>query len=432
MKKAYVIGAGPLGLSAALELTNNGYSVVVIDALSKLGGLTQPFDFEGDLAELYYHFYYAGDHLHATSFLEMLIPDVQVEWKDISTENFVDGEFVDFDSPLSLLRTAGIDSWRLVWTLLKAKFFAIDSRLDKVTALDWAEEAFGSRFFNAVWKPLLLNKFGAYAGNVSAYWLATRIKRHMSTKVGKGGRCRFGYLTSTYEPFFEVLRKRVIAAGGSFELGQRIKEITVSENRVTGLLTDVGEILVEPGAPVFSCVPLGNLKNIGTVVNALPYLDKFDLVGAVLLILKIRRRLSDAYWTTVSDPSIPFDVVIQQNRLYANSEYEIVYLSRYHDRSSAVFQADEKVLQQDFTSALLSMYPHLTPDDVLATKLVRTQSAAPVPTVDMLNRLPSYRSSLENFYHAGFEHIYPEDRGVGNSVLVGRKLISAYLSEVPG
>lgn len=428
MKKAYVVGAGPLGLSAALALANYGYSVVVIDSLPMLGGLTQPFDFEGDLVELYYHFFYAGDDLPATNFLRELIPDIKVEWNDISTENFVDGAFIDFDSPLSLLKTAGADCWRLVLTLLNIKLFTIDPKLDKVSALEWADSAFGTRFFKAVWQPLLRNKFGAYATEVSAYWLATRIKRHMSTKIGKFGRCRFGYLVPTYAPFFEVLRQRVVAAGGSFELGRTIREIVVTGDRLTALVTDRGEIAIEPETPVFSCIPLGNLKGVGKITEALPYLKEFDLVGAVLLILKLKKRLSSAYWTTVSDPTIPFDVIIQQNRLHANSAHEIVYLARYHDRTSAVFQADEIELQHSYVAALLSMYPQLTQDDILAAKLVRSQSAAPVPTTNMLQKLPPYRSSLANFYHAGFEHIYPEDRGVGNSILVGKELIKTYLS----
>lgn len=429
MKKAYVIGAGPLGLSAALELKKNDYQVVVVDSFSQIGGLAQPFDFGGDLIELYYHFFYWGDHVIATEFLRELIDDVPVEWRDISTKNFVDGAFVNFDSPLSLLKAAGTGFVKLVWILLRIKFLPVDAKMDKVSALAWARRAFGKRFFEGVWRPLLQNKFGQHADKVSAYWLATRIKRHMSTKVGAGGRCRFGYLTSTYQPFFEVLKQRIVDAGGVFKMDQKIVEIAVVENQVVRLLTAEGAIEIEAGAPVFSCIPLGNLKDMGSIATTLPYLNEFHLVGAVLLILKLKKPLSDAYWTTVSDESVPFDVIIQQNRLYSNTQYEIVYLSRYYDRSSAIFSADSQLIADTYTKALLVMYPNLLPGDILEKKIVRTQSAAPLPSTDMLTKIPPYKSTLTNFYHAGFEHIYPEDRGVGNSIAIGKGMITKYLAD---
>lgn len=429
MKKAYVIGAGPLGLSAAIELVKNEYQVVVVDSLPQIGGLSQPFDFGGDLVELYYHFFYSGDDKIATDFLREHIDDVPVEWRDISTKNFVDGTFVDFDSPLSLLKAAGIDCVKLVWVLFKLKLFPVDVKLDKVFAMTWAQKVFGKKFFEGVWRPLLQNKFGRHADKVSAYWLATRIKRHMSTKIGAGGRCRFGYLTPTYQPYLEVLRQRVVDAGGEFMMGQKISEIEVVGGQVERLMTTENVIQIEAGSPVFSCIPLGNLKDVGSIATKLPYLKEFHLVGAVLLILKLKKPLSDAYWTTVSDESVPFDVIIQQNRLHPNSEHEIVYLSRYYERSSSVFSEDSQSISDTYTKALQAIYPNLQSDDIIEKKLVRTKSAAPIPTADMLTKIPPYKSKLTNFYHAGFEHIYPEDRGVGNSIAIGKDMIVKYLAD---
>lgn len=430
MKKAYVIGAGPLGLSVAIELVNNGYQVIVIDSLPEVGGLTRTFNFSGDLVEFYYHFFYWGDHHIASEFLSLLDEDIQIQWRDISTKNYVDGKFVDFDSPLSLFKIAGDGFAKLVFTLMRIKFFSINPKLDKVPAVSWARKAFGIKFFARVWYPLLQNKFWQYSDKVSALWLAVRIKRHMSTKVGKKGRCRFGYLTSTYQPFFEVLQERVIGSGGQFRLGSKLSEIVVNGNQVVRLETDTGGIEVEPGAKVFSTIPLGNLKDVGTISNHLQYLRDFHLIGAVLVILKLRRPLSDDYWTTVSDQSIPFDVIIQQNRLYQNSAHEIVYLSRYYSQTNSIFLTDSNHIVDSYLEGLMLMFPWLLKEDVIDKRLVRTKSAAPLPSIDMLSKIPPYKSTIDNFYHAGFENIYPEDRGVGNSIRIGKEMVSRFLKSV--
>jgi protoporphyrinogen oxidase len=430
LKTAYVIGAGPLGLSAACELNRRNYKVVVVDSNNQIGGLAQSFDFNGDIVDLFYHFYYWGDELAATNFLADLIDDVNVLWQDISSENYVNGSFVNFDSLKSLLKLAGYDSHRLIWTLLKIKYLPISKKLDRVSANEWAKNSFGNNFFNNVWRPLLENKFGKHAALVSAYWLATRIKRHMSTKVGSAGRCRFGYLTSTYQPYFEVLKKKIIQNGGRFEMGQKIKKIVVENGTVKSLITEIRLIEIDDGAPVFCTIPLASLRDIEGISSSLSYLSSFNLVGAVVVILKIKKTLSGSYWTTVSDSTIPFDVLIQQNRLYSNAEFEIVYLSRYYDQSDSIFNEDEQAIKNLFLTGLLSMYPEINASDIHESVVVRTKNAAPVPLVGMLDKLPAYKSQFSNFYHGGFEHIYPEDRGVGNSFAIGKNMIETFLAKI--
>ena len=36
--------------------------------------------------------------------------------------------------------------------------------------------------------------------------------------------------------------------------------------------------------------------------------------------------------------------------------------------------------------------------------------------------MPSYKSKISNLWHGGLEYIYPEDRGVGNSIEVSEQI----------
>jgi hypothetical protein len=70
------------------------------------------------------------------------------------------------------------------------------------------------------------------------------------------------------------------------------------------------------------------------------------------------------------------------------------------------------------------MYPNFKKSEIISKKIFRTNVAAPVPTINSLNFLPNFKSSIGNFFHVGFEHTYPQDRGVSNSINLGKKIFN--------
>ena len=53
MKKIAVIGAGPMGLAVAYQLTIDGYEPVLFEADDRVGGMAAVFDFDGIDIERY-------------------------------------------------------------------------------------------------------------------------------------------------------------------------------------------------------------------------------------------------------------------------------------------------------------------------------------------------------------------------------------------
>ena len=51
-----VLGSGPMGLMAALELLDAGHEVDVYERDDRIGGMSASFDFDGLRIERYYHF----------------------------------------------------------------------------------------------------------------------------------------------------------------------------------------------------------------------------------------------------------------------------------------------------------------------------------------------------------------------------------------
>ena len=198
----------------------------------------------------------------------------------------------------------------------------------------------------------------------------------------------------------------------------------LKKNYITKIVTSKKNFIVKNNEKVISTISLSSLKNIKPLSDKFDYLKYFSSVGAVVLVLKISKKLSDYYWTTVADQSINFDVIIQQNRLYQNSKYEIVYISKYYSAKSKFSRFSNQNIYQIFLRGLLKMYPNFKKSEIISKEIFRTNVAAPVPIINSLKLLPSFKTSIDNFFHVGFEHTYPQDRGVSNSINLGKKIFN--------
>lgn len=425
-KKVYVIGGGPLGLGMAHEFLENNVAVTIIEAGPKLLGLADTFKHNGLEVEKYYHFFYKNDHFMSVDWLKHYSDEEpEIYWRDITTDSVVSGSRYDFDSITTIIKLSGFNVFRAGWTFLMLMFRKPNKKLDSISAESWATKVFGSKFANSVWLPLLKQKFGARSSDVSALWLATRIKRHLSTKGQGVGKSRFGYLIDTYVPYVKNFSNRLSQEGGKVILSDPVIKIIASEDKVTKIITSSSEIDVSNDI-VFSSIPLANLRELMPEPNPIPLLEKFVNVGVVVCILFLKRPLSRHYWTTVSDEQYPFSAIIQQNRLYAKSSEEIVYLSRYCESSDNLMSSDESTLIHEWVEALSDIFPDFLIDDLIEAKVLKAKNAAPVPYVGAIEDLSKLHSPFTNFYFAGYEHIFPEDRGVGNSISVGRKAVKNY------
>ena len=422
MKTAYIIGGGPLGIGITTELLKRDYEIILIEGQSKLLGLAQTFDYENFKVEKYYHFFYRNDHFNSLNWLlENSTEQPQIIWKDISTDSYVQGTRYNLDSPLSVLKLCKWKAFRVLWTLMYLKFLSPPKSLDKVSAKEWALKTFGD-FGKKVWIPLLDQKFDSHAEEISALWLATRIKRHMSTRGNGLGKSRFGYLKDTYEPYVENFAERIIANGGQIIYDEQVLQLKAKSDKIVSIHTRNLEFNTE-NALVFSSISLANLKNIVVGCNGVKGLNLFENKSVMVLILFLDLKLSDHYWTTVTDNEIEFQAIIQQNRLHENTSYEVVYLSRYCDHTNQIFLQKDEIIVKKWILALMQIYPHLSDQNIIDHKLFRSKNAAPVPFQNYNRELNCIENVYKNFYFQGFENIFPEDRGVGNSIYIGRKLV---------
>lgn len=410
-----------MGLYLAYLLSKKKYRVRIFETNSDAGGHARPFKFSNILIEIFYHFFYRDDHHNAMKWVTSVTKKNKIYWSEIETEIITkSNNKIEIDNFNEIIKNYKLDSIKIYFNLFLIFFFKIPKKTSFKTAHIWANEKFGSKFTNDIWKPLLIGKFGKDWKKISAFWLATRIKRHLSTKNLINRKSIFGYLENTYINTINETTKFLRKNNSTIIYNTKIKNIEIKKNKISKIIANKVYNIHED-EKVISTIPLFNLKNI---INhkKLNYLNKFKGVGVVICIFETKKKLSNCYWTSVSNDDLPYNAIIQQNRLFKKSKNELIYTSKYTDYKSSLFKLkNDKIAEKIFIN-LEKMYKHFSKKDVVNFRIIKSKYAAPIPDIKTLNNLPELKSPLDNFWHGGLEFIYPEDRGVGNSIEISEKL----------
>ena len=161
------------------------------------------------------------------------------------------------------------------------------------------------------------------------------------------------------------------------------------------------------------------LKEFDSICPSIPNLTNFQRIGVIVVILILKTRLSNDFWTTVVDKDIPFDLVLQLNNLSKTKKNEIVYLSKYLNVDSEKFKEDDNKILNEYLKHLKLIFNDFDYSSLITFKVIKSISAAPVPLINTFESLPEQKTKIKNLFITGMEYFYPEDRGFGNSVKLG-------------
>jgi protoporphyrinogen oxidase len=421
MSRVVVLGAGPMGLAAAQRAVTLGHDVDLIEADSKVGGMAAHFDFSGTSIERFYHFVCKSDAPTFALMSELGIAD-KMRWVNTSMAYYTHGKVHKWGDPISLLmypHLTLIEKFRTgLQMFLTTKSSSFD-RIEHLTSRQWIERGSGKSVYNKLWKRLQELKFYELADEVSASWIATRIKR-----IGNSRKSIFqeqlGYIDGGSETLVEAIADDIRRKSGRIQLNTRAEQVVVDNGSVKAVRAGGREYAADA---VISTVPI---PLVNQLIPDLPEDCKAKYaairnIGVVCLLFKLRRSVTPHFWLNIVADDIDIPGLIEFSNLRPVGE-TIVYVPYY----MPITQPKWKWTDQQFIDEAFGYIKRINPktgdDDLIDAKVGRLRHAQPICEPNFRDKLPAIQTPIGGLQIADTCYYYPEDRGVAESVRLGRRM----------
>lgn len=421
MAKLAVIGAGVMGLAAAHHALGVGHQVKIFEADAVPGGMAAHFDFDGISIERYYHFVCKTDNPTFGLMRELGIAD-KMKWRDTYMGYYVDGRHYRWGDPFALL------TFPLLGLLAKFRyglqmFLTTKARnfesIEHLKADDWFRKGAGEQAYQVLWQRLFELKFFELADNISASWIATRIKR-----IGKSRRSLFqeqlGYIEGGSETLIKALVDAIVAKGGTLSLSSPVSEIVSKNGKVVGVRHHDQQ---EAFDAVISTVPTPYVTKIvpGLSSATKERYQAIKNIGVVCVIIKLRRQVTRNFWLNINDPAIEIPGIIEFSNLRPMPE-TVVYIPYYMPHSHPKWGYSDDQFIKECSGYLQKINPEISAADVLAARVGRLHYAQPICEPNFKDKLPPVQTEIDGLQIADTCFYYPEDRGIAESVRIAKKM----------
>lgn len=424
MTRIVILGAGAMGLAAAQRAATLGAEVELIEADREPGGMAAHLDLGGVSIERFYHFVCKSDAPTFALLRELGLPDA-MRWVPTSMAYFMRGGLHRWGDPMSLLRfphlswTAKFRTGLQMFLTTRQNDFAT---IERLTARQWIEVGSGREVYETLWKRLLGLKFYEHADHVSASWIATRVRR-----IGRSRRSIFqeelGYIEGGSQTLVDALMQDITAKGGRVALGEPAAQVLTEAGRVTGVRTATGrEVAADQ---VISTVPTPLIPRL---VPDLPEALRaqyaaIENIGVCCVLLRLKRSVTPHFWVNIVDDEIPIPGIIEFSNLRpAAGADAIVYVPYYMPVTQARWSWSDEELIAESLACIARVNPAVTRADLVEARVGRLRHAQPVCGPNFLDTLPPVRTPIAGLQIADTCFYYPEDRGIAESVRLGREM----------
>ncbi len=424
-----IVGAGPMGLMAAVRLLDAGHQVDIYERDDRIGGMSAAFDFDGLSIERYYHFICKTDD-PLFALLERYDLGHTLKWTDTRMGYFYNGRLFKWGTPFALLgfpHLGPISKFRYALHVMYTKGIKDWTALDKEEAGTWIRRWIGDKAYNVMWKDAFRLKFFEYKDNLSASWIGTRIKRIALSRRNLMNES-LGYLEGGSMTLLDRMEKDIRDRGGRIFLSQGIDEVVSEGGRATGIRT--GDAFTAYDG-VVSTAPI---QYVPAMVPGLPeafcaQIRAVENIPVACVILKLKHAVSENFWMNISDPGIAIPGVIEYSNLNPGGHLgqKILYAPFYMPKTHSKWKASNAELIEEVLGYLPRLNPQFKRDWVLATHCHRYEFAQTICPPGFQDMLPAMRTPVSSFFIADTAYYYPEDRSISESLQAADRLVEEVL-----
>lgn len=397
-----IVGGGMLGLTLAYRLLQQNVEVTLIEAASQVGGLTQNVQI-GDLSwDKYYHVTMLSDSDLRALLVELDL-EHEINWKISKTHFFTSTGLYPLNNAIDYLRLpimGLIDKIRLGLTIVYASRLEQGKPLEQLSAREWLTKLSGAKAYQQVWRPLLRAKLGNNYGKVSAAFIWAVIRRFYAARRGGLKTEMFGYVPGGYHRIIGKMLEKMHEKGLKVITSAAVSEVT--QNDQQNLIVIAGEQQYQFDHVVLTC-PSDQVPSLCSQLTELEKKRHNSLLyqGIVCPSVLLKKSLGGAYLTYITDDNIPFTAVIEMSSLVDFDDAahpHLVYLPKYVPSDDPLFELTDGQITQQFSKALIKMYPFLNASDILDIKVSRTRQVVALSTLHYSEKLADYRTSINGLY----------------------------------
>ena len=389
-----VIGAGPAGMTAALQLSRGGVDVDVYEAGTSVGGMSRSLDLWGQRVDLGPHRFFSTDERVNQLWLDVVGQDHAMVHR--LTRIYYGGRFYRYPlRPLNAFWNMGpAEAVLCLASFVKERVRPSYSTDDNTSFESWVVGRFGRRLFERFFRSYSEKLWDIPCGELSADFAAQRIRKLSLLEAARSafsperGRKHktlvdcfsypLGGTGSVYERMVDLVR----GYGGRVHLDSRVQRILHTATEVEGVELPTGD--VETYDHIVSTMPLTNLirglSDAPQEVQAAA--DALQFRNTILVYVHVDSdSLFSDQWLYIHEPGLNMGRVTNFRNwvpeLYGDARTTVLAVEYWCNDSDAVWTGGDEPLIEQATRELRSS-GLLRDEPVLDGHVVRIKRCYPV------------------------------------------------------